>query len=196
MRSGSLRVADCTPWQVCLETVLLKCHIGFRGEAHSSSCRQAEGQEGPCCCKRDDDVDLRRLRQTMRLAHWSVCPSQVAPMTRGSVDLDDSVHRVCVCVCVEHARVWVRTANSFGSWTWSHVQLSLTFLSYHWGQHLACVNTTTQYSQILCSSYNCWCYWWQNLCLNIWCIFNNYLVGWVWLTLLEMFDVYLRLNDI
>ena len=41
----------------------------------------------------DDDVDLRRLRQTMRLAHWSVCPSQVAPMTRGSVDLDDSVHR-------------------------------------------------------------------------------------------------------
>ena len=29
-----------------------------------------------------------------------VCPSQVAPMTRGSVDLDDSVHRVCVCVCV------------------------------------------------------------------------------------------------
>jgi len=41
-------------------------------------------------------VDLRRLRQTMRLAHWSVCPSQVAPMTRGSVDLDDSVHRVCV----------------------------------------------------------------------------------------------------
>ena len=54
----------------------------------------------PCCCKRDDDVDLRRLRQTMRLAHWSVCPSQVAPMTWGSVDLDDSVHRVCVCVCV------------------------------------------------------------------------------------------------
>ena len=46
-----------------------------------------------CCCKRDDDVDLRRLQQTMRLAHWSVCPSQVAPMTRGSVDLDDSVHR-------------------------------------------------------------------------------------------------------
>ena len=78
--------------------MLLKCHIGFRGEAHSSSCRQAEGQEGHCCCKRDDDVDLRRLRQTMRLAHWSVCPSQVAPMTRGSVDLDDSVHRVCICV--------------------------------------------------------------------------------------------------
>ena len=78
--------------------MLLKCHIGFRGEAHSSSCRQAEGQEGPCCCKRDDDVDLRRLRQTTRLAHWSVCPSQVAPMMRGSVDLDDSVHRVCVCV--------------------------------------------------------------------------------------------------
>jgi len=51
-------------------------------------------QEGPCCCKRDDDVDLRRLRQTMRLEHWSVCPSQVAPMTWGSVDLDDSVHRV------------------------------------------------------------------------------------------------------
>jgi len=45
-------------------------------------------------------VDLRRLRQTMRLAHWSVCPSQVAPMTWGSVDLDDSVHhRVCACVC-------------------------------------------------------------------------------------------------
>jgi len=84
--------------------VLLKCHIGFRGETHSSCCRQAEGQEGPCCCKRDDDVDLRRLRQTMRLAHWSVCPFvcclQVAPMTWGSVDLDDSVHRVCVCVCV------------------------------------------------------------------------------------------------
>ena len=96
--------------------MLLKCHIGFQGEAHSSSCRQAEGQEGRCCCKRDDDVDLRRLRQTMRLAHWSVCPSQVAPMTWGSsdmlfyninnmslwgsVDLDDSVHRVCVCVCV------------------------------------------------------------------------------------------------
>ena len=39
---------------------------------------------------------LRRLRQTMRLAHWSVCPSQVAPMTRGSVDLDDSVHRVLI----------------------------------------------------------------------------------------------------
>jgi len=51
-------------------------------------------QEGPCCCKRDDDVDLRRLRQTMRFGHWSVCPSQVAPMTWGSVDLDDSVHRV------------------------------------------------------------------------------------------------------
>jgi len=78
-----------------VETVLLKCHIGFRGEAHSSSCRQTEGQKGPCCCKRDDDVDLRRLRQTMCLAHWSVCPSQVAPMTCGSVDLDDSVHRVC-----------------------------------------------------------------------------------------------------
>jgi len=32
---------------------------------------------------------------------WSVCPSQVAPMTWGSVDLDDSVHhRVCVCACV------------------------------------------------------------------------------------------------
>jgi len=46
---------------------------------------------------------LRRLRQTMRLAHWSVCPSQVAPMTRGSVDLDDSVHRVCVCDCVDSA---------------------------------------------------------------------------------------------
>ena len=61
------------------------------------SCRQAEGQEGPCCCKRDDDVDLGRLRQTMRLAHWSVCPSQVAPMTRGSADLDDSVHRVRSC---------------------------------------------------------------------------------------------------
>ena len=61
----------------------------------------AEGQEGPCCCKRDDDVDLRRLWQTTRLAHWSVCPSQVAPMTRGSVDLDDSVHRVCVCVMME-----------------------------------------------------------------------------------------------
>ena len=73
--------------------MLLKYHIGFRGEAHSSSCRQAEGQEGPCCCKRGDDVDLRRLRQTMRLTHWSVCPSQVAPMTWGSVDLDDSVHR-------------------------------------------------------------------------------------------------------
>ena len=83
--------------------MLLKCHIGFRGETHSSCCRQAEGQEGPCCRKRDDDVDLRRLRQTMRLAHWSVCPFvcclQVAPMTWGSVDLDDSVHRVCVCVC-------------------------------------------------------------------------------------------------
>jgi len=37
---------------------------------------------------------LRRLRQTMRLAHWSVCPWQVAPMTWGSVDLDDSVHRM------------------------------------------------------------------------------------------------------
>ena len=45
-------------------------------------------------------MDLRRLRQTMRLAHWSVCPSQVAPMSSGSVDLDDSVHRVRVCVCV------------------------------------------------------------------------------------------------
>ena len=32
-------------------------------------CRQAENQEGPCCCKRYDDVDLRRLRQTMHLAH-------------------------------------------------------------------------------------------------------------------------------
>ena len=78
----------------------LKCHIGFRGQAHSSSCRQAEGQEGPCCCKRDDDVDLRRLWQTMRLAHWSVCPSQVAPMTWGSVDLDDSVHRVCLSAII------------------------------------------------------------------------------------------------
>jgi len=89
--SGSFRVADCTPWQECLETVLLKCHIGFRGETHSSSCRQAEGQEGPCCCKRDDNVDLWRLRQTMRLAHWSVYPSHVAPMTWGSVDLDDTI---------------------------------------------------------------------------------------------------------
>ena len=100
--------------------MLLKCHIGFRGEAHSSSCRQTEGQEGPCCCKRDDDVDFRRLLQTMCFAHWSVCPSQVTPMTWGSVDLDDSVHHrffwyrptwvvpdkrplngcVCVCVCV------------------------------------------------------------------------------------------------
>ena len=42
-----------------------------------------------CVC-----VVSRRLRQTMRLAHWSVCPSQVAPMMWGSVDLDDSVHRV------------------------------------------------------------------------------------------------------
>jgi len=67
-------------------------------KAHSSSCRQAEGQEGPCCCKRDDDVDLRRLRLTMRLTHWSVCPSQVAPMTWGSVDLDDSVRRVGTCM--------------------------------------------------------------------------------------------------
>jgi len=48
-----------------------------------------------------DDVDLQCLRQTMRLAHWSVCPSQVALMTWESVDLDNSVHRVCVCgVCV------------------------------------------------------------------------------------------------
>jgi len=45
-------------------------------------------------------VDLRHLRQTVRFAHWSVCPSEVAPMTWGSVDLDDSVHRVCVCACV------------------------------------------------------------------------------------------------
>jgi len=29
-------------------------------------------------CKRDDDVDLRRLRQTMCLAHWFVCPPQVS----------------------------------------------------------------------------------------------------------------------
>ena len=36
------------------------------------------------------------LRQTMRLAHWSVCPSQVAPMT--STPTTQSI--VCVCVCV------------------------------------------------------------------------------------------------
>ena len=95
---------------------------------HSSSCRQAEGQEGPC--KRYDDVNLRRLRQTMRLAHWSVCPSQVAPMTRGSVDLDDSVHRVCVCVCVRvshSVRVrlahWSVCPSQVAPMTWESVDL-------------------------------------------------------------------------
>ena len=67
----------------------------------------AEGQEGPCCCKRDDDVDLRRLQQTMRLAHWSVCPSQVAPMTWGSVDLDDSVHHSCPSIVVDGIVWWI-----------------------------------------------------------------------------------------
>jgi len=94
MRSGSFRVADCTPWQECLETVLLKCHIGFRGEAHSSSCHQAEGQEGPRCCKRDDDVDLRRLRQTMRLIASCTDDEGIRRPRRLSPSC------VCVCVCI------------------------------------------------------------------------------------------------
>jgi len=78
--------------------VLLKCAFEERRTAALVAKRKA--RKDPVSAKRDDDVDLRCLRQAMRFAHWSVCPSQVAPMTWGSVDLDDSVHRVCVCVCV------------------------------------------------------------------------------------------------
>ena len=46
MRSGSIRVADCTPWQECLETVLLKCHIGFRGEAGAQQLLSPSGRPG------------------------------------------------------------------------------------------------------------------------------------------------------
>ena len=63
---------DRSVWRQCCSNAILAFE---ERQVHSSSCRQAEGQEGPCCYKRDDDVDLRCLRQTMRLAHWSVCPS-------------------------------------------------------------------------------------------------------------------------
>ena len=71
-------------------TFLVPAHLGNPGKrAIKRVCLYASQLKRVCVC-----VVSRRLRQTMRLAHWSVCPSQVAPMMWGSVDLDDSVHRV------------------------------------------------------------------------------------------------------
>jgi len=85
--------------------VLLKCHIGFRGEVHSS-CRQMEGQEGPCCCKKDDDgLAMSAANHALRAL---ICfPSQVAPMTWGSVDLDDSVRHLHILLCCLFATITV-----------------------------------------------------------------------------------------
>jgi len=71
-------------------TFLVPAHLGNPGKrAIKRVCVCTHPNLNGCVC-----VVSRRLRQTMRLAHWSVCPSQVAPMMWGSVDLDDSVHRV------------------------------------------------------------------------------------------------------
>ena len=85
---------DRSVWRQCCSNA-----ISVFEERRTTALVAKRPSGGPCCCKRDDDVDLRRLWQTMRLANWSVCPSQVAPITWGSVDLDDSVHHVCVCAC-------------------------------------------------------------------------------------------------
>jgi len=54
-----------------------------------------------CVCVCVDDVDLRRLRQTMRLAHWSRLP--IASRTddrRGDPSTSTTQPIVCVCVRV------------------------------------------------------------------------------------------------
>jgi len=94
---ADLHMAQLMPWPLTV-SCFSKIQFGFTFlvPAHPGSPGQ-RAVKRVCVCVYDD-VDLRCLRQIMRLAHWSVCPSQVALMTWGSVDLDDSVHRVCVCV--------------------------------------------------------------------------------------------------
>jgi len=64
-----------------------------------------------CVCVCVDDVDLRRLRQTMCLAHWSRLP--IASRTddrRGDPSTSTTQPIVCVCVCVcVVADNWVTT---------------------------------------------------------------------------------------